>query len=139
MIEKLSNAYAPSGREDEVRKIIIDELSDFYKEIKVDNLGNLVVHKPGKKKVVAITAPMDEVGFLVTHDENEKFVNTASIGVVNQKALHNIVVNDDAENCYISSKNNKISEDIAKIRHFEFDKILHHLKRYYYQFHHLIN
>lgn len=123
MIEKLSNAYAPSGREEEVRKIIIDELSDFYKEIKVDNLGNLVVHKPGKKKVIAITAPMDEVGFLVTHDENKKIVNTASIGVVNQKALHNIIAKDEFENCYISSNNNKISEDTTRIRHFEFDKI----------------
>ena len=123
MIEKLSNAYAPSGREEEVRKIIIDELSDFYKEIKVDNIGNLVVHKPGKKKIIAITAPMDEVGFLVTHDENEKIVNTASIGTVNQKALHNIVVKDENDNYYISSKDNKISEDIARIRHFEFDKI----------------
>lgn len=122
MIEKLSNAYAPSGREEEVRKIIIDELSDFYKEIIVDNLGNLVVHKPGKKKVIAITAPMDEVGFLITHDDNADFVNTASIGTVNQKALQNIVVRDNDNNIYISSKNNKISEDMARIRHFKFEK-----------------
>ena len=125
MIEKLSNIYAPSGMEEEVRKIIIDELSDFYKEINIDNLGNLVVHKPGKKKVVAITAPMDEVGFLVTHDDNTNYINTASIGVVNQKALQNIVVRDKDNNIFISSNINKISEDIAKIRHFEFEKIGH--------------
>lgn len=123
MIEKLSNAYAPSGREEEVRRIIIDELSDFYKDIKVDSVGNLVVHKPGKKKVIAITAPMDEVGFLVTHDENDVFVNTSSIGTVNQKTLHNITVKDEDNNCYISSNNNKLTEDIGKIRHFGFDKM----------------
>lgn len=123
MIEKLSNAYAPSGREEEVRKIITDELSDFYKDITVDNLGNLIVHKPGKKRVVAITAPMDEVGFLITHDENGNFVNTASMGTVKQKSLHNIVVRDNDENLYFSSKNNTISDRIERVRNFEFDKI----------------
>lgn len=123
MIEKLSNVYGPSGREEEVRKIIIDELLDFYKEIYVDSLGNLIVHKPGKKKVIAITAPMDEVGFLITHDENENFVNTASIGTVKQKPLHNIVVRDDNNNHFVSSKNNEICDKIERIRNFEFDKL----------------
>ena len=45
MIKKLSNAYAPSAKEEEVRKIIIKELEDFYTDIKVDSLGNLIIHK----------------------------------------------------------------------------------------------
>ena len=74
MIKKLSDAYAPSAKEEEARKIIVEELKDFYADIKIDALGNLIIHKPGNYKTIAITAPMDEVSFLVTHNKKESKV-----------------------------------------------------------------
>jgi len=121
MINKLSNAYAPSAREEEVRKIIIKELSELYSDVKVDNLGNMIIHKPGKNKKIAITAPMDEVSFLITHIKNDKTVICTSISSVKSKALQNNLAIDEDKNLFICSKCQNITENIEKIRNVEFD------------------
>lgn len=123
MIKKLSNAYAPSAREEEVRKIIIKDLSDFYPDIRVDNLGNLIIHKPGKKKTIAITAPMDEVSFLVTHEKDEKTLIATSVCGVKSKALQNIIAIDEENKKYILSKIQNNTDSVEKIRNIEFLKI----------------
>ena len=44
-------------------------------EIKIDNMGNVVAIKKGKKdKKVMIAAHMDEIGFIVTHIDKNGFV-----------------------------------------------------------------
>lgn len=122
MIKNLSNAYAPSAKEEEVRKIIIKDLSDFYSEIKIDNLGNLIIHKPGKMKTIAITAPMDEVSFIITHKKGtNNFIGT-SICSVNPNTLQNISVIDEDNNLYILSGLQNKSNNIEKIRNIDFLK-----------------
>ena len=61
-----------SGRENTVREYILNKLneSSVQKEIKVDAMGNILVHLFGKqpaKKTVLFDAHMDEVGYLITH------------------------------------------------------------------------
>ncbi len=123
MIEKLSNAYAPSAREEEVRNIIIKELADFYTEIRVDNLGNLIIHKPGKLKSIAITASMDEVGFLITHIKDVNNVIATSICNVKSKSLQNITTVDKNKNLFICKKCQNITDNIEKIRNIEFENL----------------
>lgn len=123
MIKKFSDAFAPSGREEEVRKIIIDELSDFYDDIRVDNLGNLIIHKPGKTKCIAVTAPMDEVGFIITHNDSSDFAVTSSIGSVKLNALQNIIVNTCDKKYFIASNDNNFTDETKKISQFKFDYI----------------
>ena len=50
MLKKLTEAFGVSGREDEVRDIIISEIKDFCTDFNVDNMGNLMVCKKSKKK-----------------------------------------------------------------------------------------
>lgn len=123
MIKKFSDAFAPSGREEEVRKIIIDELSDFYDDIRVDNLGNLIIHKPGKTKCIAVTAPMDEVGFIITHNDSSDFAVTSSIGSVKLNTLQNIIVNTCDKKYFIASNDNNFTDETKKISQFKFDYI----------------
>lgn len=123
MIKELSNAYAPSAREEEVRRIIIKDLSDFYPDITVDNLGNLIIHKPGKKKTIAITAPMDEVSFLITHEKDENVLIGTSICGVKSKTLQNIIVNDENKQKYILCKIQNNTDIVEKIRNIEFFKL----------------
>lgn len=120
MIKKLSNVYAPSAKEEEVRKIIIKELSDFYTDIKIDNLGNLIIHKPGKKKKIAITAPMDEVSFVVTHRKDNNNLIATSVCAVKCNTLQNISVVDENKENYILSKTPNSSSNIEKCRNIEF-------------------
>ena len=120
MIEQLSNLYAPSGREEDVRNRIIEELEDFYKNIKIDNLGNLIIHKPGKKKKIAITAPMDEVSFIVTHTKTPDLVVATSVGDVNPSALQNIAVRDANGRLLILDSTGNKADKIGKIRNLNF-------------------
>ncbi len=122
MIKKLSNAYAPSAKEEEVRKIIIKELSDFYTDIKIDNLGNLIIHKPGKKKKIAITAPMDEVSFVVTHKKDDITLVATSVCPVKSNTLQNVSMIDKNKNTFILNKVPNLSANIEKNRNIEFIK-----------------
>ena len=116
MIKKLSDAYAPSAKEEEVRKIIVEELKDFYTDIRIDDLGNLIIHKPGNYKTLAITAPMDEVNFLVTHKKNESNANLTSVCAVKSQTLQNITLKDENNNLFIISEIQNKSDEIVKIR-----------------------
>ena len=120
MIEKLSNAYAPSAKEEEVRQLIINDLSDFYDEIKIDNLGNLIIHKPGKKKTIAVTAPMDEVSFIVTHNKSDKSAIATSVCSVKSNTLQNILVINENNQKFILNKIEKNVDFVEKIRNIEF-------------------
>lgn len=123
MIKELSNVYAPSANEDAVRKIITKDLADFYSDIKVDNLGNLIIHKPGKKKTIAITAPMDEVSFIITHKKYDNNYIATSVCPVKSKTLQNISIIDENNNFYILSKMQNNVNNIEKVRNIEFLKL----------------
>ena len=123
MIEQLSNLYAPSGREEDVRNRIIEELADFYKDVKVDNLGNLIIHKPGKKKKIAITAPMDEVSFLVTHTKEPDLLIATSICDVKPKTLQNITIKDKNDSLFIMDEMDNKSLEYGNIRDLKFTAI----------------
>ena len=47
LLEQLSNAFGPSGNEDEVRRILARALRDRVDELKTDALGNLIAFKRG--------------------------------------------------------------------------------------------
>jgi putative aminopeptidase FrvX len=85
LLEKLSNAIAPSGYEGEVRKIIIEEIKPYVDELNVDRMGNIIAHKKGKGKRVLVDAHMDEVGFIIIGYNEDGTLRFNSLGGVNEK------------------------------------------------------
>lgn len=74
LLERLSNACAVSGDESEVRKIVLNEVRPHAAEVKVDALGNVLVTQNGSgenRLRVMLSAHMDEVGLMLTHDDGE--------------------------------------------------------------------
>jgi tetrahedral aminopeptidase len=65
LLKQLSEALGPSGREGNVRNIIIKEIKDFVDEVYVDKFGNLIAHKKGIGSKVMLAAHMDEIGLMV--------------------------------------------------------------------------
>ena len=66
LIKTLSEAFGISGREKEVRDIIVSEIEPYCDEIRVDSLGNLIARKNGVGNDILLTAAMDEPGFIIT-------------------------------------------------------------------------
>ncbi|MBQ7875667.1 MAG: M20/M25/M40 family metallo-hydrolase [Clostridia bacterium] len=69
---------SPSGCEDEMRDLILNEVKDM--EHFVDSMGNVIVHKPGKGKRVLLSAHMDEVGFIVSKITESGAVKFKTVG-----------------------------------------------------------
>ncbi|HAZ37148.1 MAG TPA: aminopeptidase, partial [Clostridiaceae bacterium] len=70
LLNKLTAAFGPSGYEDEVADIIIDEIKPYVDEIKRDRLGNIIALKKGKtSKKIMTSAHMDQIGVMVSYIE----------------------------------------------------------------------
>ncbi len=80
-------AGAP-GFEQSVRNFVIEEIKDHVDEYNVDNLGNIYAIKRGKSdKKVMIGAHLDEIGFIVTHIDDNGFLRFHTLGGFDPKTL----------------------------------------------------
>lgn len=90
LIKKLSLLNGTSGREDNVREFIINEIKDFADGTETDPLGNLIVFKKGNKTPknrVMLDAHMDEVGFMVTSVNSDGTLNIERIGGIDKRVM----------------------------------------------------
>lgn len=89
LLLELSKAHGPSGWEDEIREIIISQIKNDVKEIKIDKLGNLYVNIKGKKSKnkILVSAHMDEVGFIIKHIEPEGFLRFEILGSIDPRVI----------------------------------------------------
>jgi endoglucanase len=79
------------GFEKKIRDFVILEASTLVDAINVDNLGNVIAVKYGKRnpdnKRVMVAAHMDEIGFIVTHIDDNGFLKFHSLGGFDPKTL----------------------------------------------------
>lgn len=90
MLQKLSNAFGPSGCEDEVRDIIKTEMEKYCDEIYEDNIGNLICHKKGvliNNKSIMLTAHTDEVGFIISYATDKGYLKFQTVGGIDPNVL----------------------------------------------------
>lgn len=89
-LEALCCINGISGDEDNVRKYIINEINGHAENITVDNMGNIIVFKKGKKtsdKKLMISAHMDEVGFIVTAVTSDGFLKFTEVGGIDRRVV----------------------------------------------------
>ena len=94
LLERLSNAFGPSGCEEEVRNLILETITDNIDEHRVDALGNLIALRKSRRtpskgfpQRVMIAAHMDEVGLMITHIEKEGWLRFSTIGGIRTTVL----------------------------------------------------
>lgn len=84
LLKELTQVWGVSGREKKVREIIKREVRDYADEMLVDAMGNLIVLKKGtagtENKKIMLSAHMDEIGFQVTHIENDGRIKVCTVG-----------------------------------------------------------
>ena len=90
LLKKLCTAGSISGDEGSVREIILAEIKDYADEIKIDNLGNIIVFKKGKnraKNKLMLSAHMDEVGLMITDVTGDGFLKFDEVGGLDRRIL----------------------------------------------------
>lgn len=81
LIEELSNAFGPSGFEDEVVTVIKAHADDF--NVEVDLMHNVYLHlkrNTGNRPVIMLDAHLDEVGFMVQSIQANGLIAIAPLG-----------------------------------------------------------
>ena len=88
LLKSLSEVAGPSGFETRIREMIINEIKADVDSVTTDNMGNLVAFRKGKSdKKLMIAAHMDEIGFIVTHIDDNGFLKFATLGGFDPKTL----------------------------------------------------
>ena len=89
LLKRICETPGVPGHEQKVRELITKELKGVVDEISVDNMGNLIALKKGKsdaKKVMA-AAHMDEIGFIISHIDDNGFLRFHPLGGFDPKTL----------------------------------------------------
>ncbi len=88
LLEKICSTPGTSGFEKRIRDLVIEVATPLCDEIEVDAMGNVMAIKKGKKdKRVMAAAHLDEIGFIVTHIDDEGFVRFHTLGGFDPKTL----------------------------------------------------
>lgn len=91
LLEKLSNAFGPSGCEDEVRRLLARALRDKVDDLQTDALGNLIALKKGTgpepRMKVMVDAHTDEVGLMITRIEKNGLLGFRAVGGIDVRLL----------------------------------------------------
>ncbi|MBT8043759.1 MAG: M20/M25/M40 family metallo-hydrolase [Verrucomicrobiae bacterium] len=89
LLAQICEAPGAPGFEIAIRKLVTKELKGLADSVRIDNMGNVVALKKGKssKKKSMAAAHMDEIGFIVTHVDDNGFVRFNPLGGFDPKTL----------------------------------------------------
>ena len=94
LLSKICTTPGAPGFEQKVRELVIDQVTPLVDEVEVDNMGNVYAIKRGtaaptgeENKKVMIGAHMDEIGFIVTHIDDNGFIRFHTLGGFDPKTL----------------------------------------------------
>ena len=88
LLSKICELAGAPGYEKRIRDFVIKEVTPLVDEVKINNMGNVYAIKKGKEaKKVMIGAHMDEIGFIVTHIDDNGFVRFHTLGGFDPKTL----------------------------------------------------
>ncbi|WP_026477890.1 M42 family metallopeptidase [Alkaliphilus transvaalensis] len=89
LIQILTETPGVSGYEEEVSRVIENQLKDYCDEVRKDSLGNVIAFKKGSKGTgkVMLAAHMDEIGLMVKEIDKNGFIKFTNIGGVDQRTL----------------------------------------------------
>lgn len=81
LLKHLTQAFGPSGSEEEVAEVIVEAVRPYCDEVRLDTLGNLIAIRKGSSgKRIMVASHMDEIGLMVTHIDAQGFLRFTTIG-----------------------------------------------------------
>jgi putative aminopeptidase FrvX len=103
LLKQLCEMPGVSGREGRIAAVVRDELRSISDEVTVDSLGNVAgIHKGSGGPKVMLAAHTDEIGFLVSHIDDQGFLRVQAIGGfdINVLAAQRVIVWDRSGNAH---------------------------------------
>lgn len=92
LLEKYTNAHGVSGNEEDICRLLKEDLKDCTDEIKFDALGSLIAVRKGSSPngpTIMLAAHTDEIGLMVKYIDDNGFLRFAKIGGWNDPTLLN--------------------------------------------------
>ena len=88
LLKNICEVPGAPGFEDKIRAFVIKEIKSLVDEVSVDNMGNVIAFKKGvNSQKVMVAAHMDEIGFIVTHIDDNGFLKFHTLGGFDPKTL----------------------------------------------------
>lgn len=88
LLAEICETPGVSGFEQKVRELVYRELKGLVDEVTTDNMGNITAVKRGNKpKRIMAAAHMDEIGFIITHIDDNGFLKFTTLGGFDPKTL----------------------------------------------------
>ena len=90
LLERLSNVIGVSGDESAVREIVLEKIKPLVDDYQIDVMGNILASKQGRGKnlpKVMLAAHMDEIGFMLTHDDGKGIFRFSPVGGMDPRQL----------------------------------------------------
>ncbi len=93
LLRRLCETPGAPGREERIRKLVIEVLKPLCDEVSTDALGNVTgirrsrVSGPGKPQRLMLSSHMDEISFLATHVDDAGFIRFTPLGGFDPKTL----------------------------------------------------
>lgn len=91
LLKEICETAGAPGFEQRIREVVLREVTPLVDEVSVDNMGNVIALKKGASnpdgKKAMIGAHMDEIGFIVTHIDDNGFVRFHTLGGFDPKTL----------------------------------------------------
>lgn len=82
LLKRLCETPGISGREEQIRRLVVEEMRSLTDTLEADNMGNVIGVKKGTGNgpKVMIAAHIDEIGFMVKHIDDRGFLRLLPVG-----------------------------------------------------------
>jgi endoglucanase len=82
LLKDICEVAGAPGFEQRIRKMVIKEVTPLVDNVSLDNMGNVTAFVKGKdsSKKIMIAAHMDEIGFIITHIDDNGFGRFHTLG-----------------------------------------------------------
>ncbi len=88
LLAEICKTPGAPGFEEKVRKVVLREVESLCDSVEIDNMGNVYAFRKGKSnKAAMVGAHMDEIGFMVTHIDDQGFLRFTTLGGFDPKTL----------------------------------------------------
>ncbi|MCU0415914.1 MAG: M42 family metallopeptidase [Cytophagaceae bacterium] len=91
LLKRICETPGVPGYEKKIRSLILDEIQSLVSYVWVDNIGNVFALKKGTRnpheKKIMVAAHMDEIGFIVTHIDDQGYLRFQPLGGFDPKTL----------------------------------------------------